>query len=403
MAALDLPFGCRMDDLIAREPLANPLARLRALAPQIEAAADTIERTRRIPGPLLDALHEARLFRLLLPRSVGGDEVDPVAYVGAIEAAASHDGSIGWCLSIANSTALIAPYLDIAVARAIFGPPRATCAWGPPNDCTARAVPGGYRVTGEWSFASGCRHSSWMGAHGCVVEPDGSLRLNRFGRPTLKTWLFPTKEATLLDTWDTIGLRGTASDSYRVDDLFVPEEYSSTREDPELRREPGRLYAFPQQTLYSVGIASVALGIARGMLDAFVVLAGRKTPRGTVRLADSGVVQAEVAKCEARLGAARAYLCNTLGEVYERADSVAPIDIPARGRVRLAGTHAITTAIAVADYTYKAAGVDAIFPGSPFERRFRDIHTVSQQIQSRDAHFETCGQILLGNPPAVFM
>jgi alkylation response protein AidB-like acyl-CoA dehydrogenase len=397
-----------MDDLISREPqfislAANPPARVRDLGRSITAAADTIERTRRIPEPLLTELHEARLFRMLLPRSVGGDEVDPVTYVRAIEMAASFDGSIGWCLSIANSTSLIAPYLEIEVARKIFGLPRATCAWGPPNDGTARAVPGGYRVTGQWSFASGCRHSSWMGAHGCVVEPDGSLRLNRFSRPTIRTWLFPTEQATLLDTWDTIGLRGTASDSYRVDDLFVSEEFSSTREDPELRTEPGRLYAFPQQTLYSVGIASVALGLARGMLDAFVELACQKTPRGMVRLADSGVIQAEVAKCEAKLGAARAYLLDTLGEIYETADGAAPIDIPARGRVRLAGTHAISTAVAVADYTYKAAGVDSIFPGSPFMRRFRDIHTVSQQIQSRDVHYETCGQILLGSPPAVFL
>jgi alkylation response protein AidB-like acyl-CoA dehydrogenase len=392
-----------MDDLIKREPLVDPFARARELRPAIEAAADTIERTRRIPEKLLSELHDARLFRMLLPASVGGDEIDPGTYVRAVELVASCDGSIGWCLSIANSTSLIAPYLDIEIARKIFGPPRATCAWGPPNECTARAVPGGYRVTGQWSFASGCRHSSWMGAHGCVVEPDGSLRLNRFGRPTLRTWLFPTAQATLLDTWDTIGLRGTASDSYRADDLFVAEEFSSTREDPELRTEPGRLYAFPQQTLYSVGISSVALGLARGMLDAFIALACEKTPRGMVRLADSGVVQAEIAKCEARLGAARAYLLDTIAEIYDAAGSDAPIDIPARGRVRLAGTHAIATAVSVADYTYKAAGVDAIFPGSPFMRRFRDIHTVSQQIQSRDVHFETCGQILLGNPPAVFL
>jgi alkylation response protein AidB-like acyl-CoA dehydrogenase len=392
-----------MDDLISRSSPVEPLARVRELGPAIIAAATTIEKTRRIPEPLLSELHDARLFRMLLPRSVGGDEVDPCSYVRAVEAASACDGSVGWCLSIANSIALLAPYLDIEIARTIFGPPRSTCAWGPPNDRTARAVPGGYRVTGEWSFASGCRHSSWMGAHGCVVEPDGSLRLNRFGRPTIRTWLFPVEQATLLDTWDTIGLRGTASDSYRVDDLFVAEEFSSTREDPELRREPGRLYAFPQQTMYSVGIACVALGLARGMLDAFVALAGEKTPRGMVRLADSGVVQAEVAKSEARLGAALAYLLDTIAEIYEAADDVAPIDIPARGRVRLAGTHAISTAVSVADYAYKAAGVDAIFPGSPFERRFRDIHTVSQQIQSRDVHFETCGQILLGNPPAVFL
>jgi alkylation response protein AidB-like acyl-CoA dehydrogenase len=381
---------------------ADPLARARDLANTIAAAADEAERLRRLPQALVDRLHEARLFRMLYPRSVGGDEIEPGLYVLAVAELARADGSVGWCASIANSTGLFAPYLGLDGARRVFGPPHSTCAWGPPNNSRGVAVPGGYRITGRWDFASGCRHASWMGAHGTVVEPDGSLRLNRFGRPTLLTWLFPAEKATLLDNWHPIGLRGTASESYTVKDLFVPEEMTGTREDPSLRREPGKLYAFPQQTLYSVGIGSVALGIARGMLDAFVELAQKKTPRGTGRLADSAVIQAEIARCEAKLGSAGAYLVDTLREIYDRADDLAPIDIPDRARVRLAASHAITSAAAVADWTYKAAGVDAIFPGSPFERRFRDIHTVTQQIQSRDAHYETVGQVLLGQPPEVF-
>jgi alkylation response protein AidB-like acyl-CoA dehydrogenase len=387
-----------MDDLRR----ADPLTRARDLAETIAAAADEIERLRRLPKALVDRLHEARLFRMLYPHSVGGDEVEPGLYVLAVEELARADGSVGWCVSIANSTGLFAPYLSLDAARRVFGDPRATCAWGPPNDCQGVAVPGGYRITGRWDFASGCRHASWMGAHGAVVEPDGSLRLNRFGRPTIRTWLFPAEQATLLDNWNPIGLRGTASESYSVKDLFVPEELTGTREDPTLRREPGKLYAFPQQTLYSVGIASVALGIARGMLDAFIELAQRKTPRGTGRLADNAVIHAEIARSEAKIGAARAYLVDTVREIYDRADDRAPIDVPARARARLAGSHAITSAASVADWTYKAAGVDAIFPGSPFERRFRDTHTVTQQIQSRDAHYETVGQVLLGQPPEVF-
>ncbi|MGH7062303.1 MAG: acyl-CoA dehydrogenase family protein, partial [Stellaceae bacterium] len=313
------------------------------------------------------------------------------------------DGSVGWCVSIANSIGLFAPYLSLDAARKVFGHPHATCAWGPPNDCRGIAVPGGYRVTGRWDFASGCRHSSWIGAHGPVVEPDGSLRLNNFGRPTIRTWLFPAGQAALLDNWHPIGLRGTASESYSVTDLLVPEELTGTREDPSLRRDRGPLYAFPQQTLYSVGIASVALGIARGMLDAFIELALRKTPRGGARLADNAVIQAGIARAEARLGSALAYLVTTVRDIHARADDIAPIEMPDRARARLAGSNAITGATAVADWIYKAAGVDAIFAGSPFERRFRDIHTVSQQIQSRDAHYETVGQVLLGNPPEVFL
>jgi alkylation response protein AidB-like acyl-CoA dehydrogenase len=382
---------------------AEPVARARDLGPAIEESADAIERTRRLPASLLDALFAARLFRMLLPRAFGGDEVAPEAYIRAVEELARHDGSVGWCVSIANSTSLIAPYLDPEAARAIFAGPRAAVAWGPPNEGRAVAVPGGYRVSGRWDFASGCRHASWMGAHGTVVEPDGSLRLNRFGRPTVLSWLFPAEEARLLDVWNPIGLRGTASDSYELDNLFVAEAFTGTREDPTLRRTPGPLYAFPQQTLYSVGIASVALGIARGMLEAFIDLALRKTPRGVGRLADNAVIQATVARAEARLGAARAYLIATVGEIHAHADRIAPIAVAERARVRLAGVNAIHGAVAVADCTYKAAGVDAIFPGSPFERRFRDIHTLSQQIQSRDAHYEAVGQVLLGAPPEVFL
>ena len=119
----------------------------------------------------------------------------------------------------------------------------------------AHAVPGGYRVSGEWHFASGCRQATWMGAHGQVVEPDGSLRLNRFGRPTIRTLLFRKEQTQPIEDWDTIGMRGTASEGYRVDDLFVPEEYSGTREDPTLRRDPGPLYAFTMPGLYAVGVA----------------------------------------------------------------------------------------------------------------------------------------------------
>ncbi len=382
---------------------ADPLARARDLAAAITAAADTIERTRRIPEPLLGELHRSRLLRMLLPRSVGGDQVEPGAYLAAIEELARHDASVAWNAFVANSSSLIAPFLEPATARKIFADPSTIMAWGPPNATRATAVAGGYRLSGTWEFASGCRHATWMGAHCHVVEPDGALRLDRHGRPTIRSLLFPAKEATLLDTWNTIGLRGTASDSYRVADLFVPEAFSGTRTDPAARRERGPLYAFTMQGLYAVGVAGVALGIARAMLDAFVALAGKKAPRGLIRLADTATVQAEVARAEATLGAARAYLMETLAAIYTHADDVDPIDVDDRARVRLACSHAIHGAIEVADFTYKAAGADAIFPGSPFERRFRDMHTLSQQTQSRGAHYEVVGQILLGMPPEGFM
>src|SRR3954469_20887650 len=284
----------------------DPVARAGDLGAEIVAAADEIERTRRIPEALLERLHASRLFRMLLPRAAGGDETEPALYVAAIEELARYDASIAWNVFVANSSCLIAAYLEPAANRAIFADPRSIVAWGPPNASRARAVDAGYCLTGKWDFASGCRQARWMGAHCHVLEADGTLRLNRFGRPTVRTLLFPAHEATLLDTWQTIGLRGTASDSYSVNDLFVSEAFSSTREDPALRRERGPLYAFTMQGLYAAGVAAVALGIARAMLSEFMALASRKVPRGLSRLADSALVQSDVARAEARLRPARA-------------------------------------------------------------------------------------------------
>jgi alkylation response protein AidB-like acyl-CoA dehydrogenase len=382
----------------------DPVARARGLGPAITAAADEIERSQTIPEPLLTQLHDARLARMLLPLSAGGDQTEPWTYLHAIEELSRHDGSVGWNLFVANSSAIIAPFIPLETAKAIYADPRSIISWGPPNQHKANAEPGGYRVSGEWHFASGSRQANWMGAHCQVIEPDGSLRLNRFGRPTIRTLLFRKEHTQPIRDWNTIGMRGTASEGYRVSDLFVPEAYSGTREDPSLRRDRGPLYAFTTPGLYAVGVAGVALGIARAMLDAFIALAGDKAPRGLQRLADSPVVQADVARREAQLGAARAWLVDILKDIWANADDIAPIDLNARLRVRLGCAHAITSAVEVADYVYKAAGTSAIFPGTPFERRFRDIHTLSQQIQSREAHFEAVGRVMFnGDPDGVFL
>src|ERR1700761_1677730 len=156
----------------------DPVARARELGPEILAAADEVERTRRIPAGLVDRIHDVRLFRMMLPRSAGGDEVEPWVYVAALEEIARHDASIGWNTFTGNSSALIAAFLDAEVNRAIFGNPRTVVSWGPPNASRARAVEGGYRLTGQWDFSSGCRPANWLGAHGHVVEPDGSVPLN---------------------------------------------------------------------------------------------------------------------------------------------------------------------------------------------------------------------------------
>jgi indole-3-acetate monooxygenase len=377
----------------------DPVARARDLGPAIAAAGDEIERTQRIPEPLLSQMHTARLYRMFLPRSVDGDETEPWVYLHAVEEISRHDGSLGWIVFVANSSALIAPFLAPDAMRTVFADPRSVVAWGPPNASKALAVPGGYRVTGRWDFASGCRQANWMGAHCHVVEPDGSLRLNAAGRPTVRTLLCPTTQATLLNTGNVIGMRGTASDSYAL--MMCSFRRRSARR-ARIRRcganRGGSTRSPCRGCMPSASPVSRAASLA--MLDAFEALATRKTPRNLGRLADNAVVQSSVARMEARLGAARAYLVATLSDIWATARATSVIDVPARARVRLACAFAIQTAEAVADYAYKAAGTDAIFLGTAFERRFRDIHTLSQQIQSRTAHFESVGQILLGIAPS---
>ena len=285
------------------------------------------------------------------------------------------------------------------IAREIFGGPRGILAWGPgPGE--ARVAPGGYRVTASWSFASGSQHASWLGCHVPIVEADGTPRLRSDGTPVVRTMLFPKSQTKFTDIWHTIGLRGTASNQYEVKDLFVPEAYSVdvlSRRDGAATREPGLLYRFSSLSLYAGGFAGVALGIARGMLKEFIVLARDKIPRGARNtLRNNNVIQAQVAQAEARLSSARGWLLHSFENITAAVEKRGHITLDERMMIRLASTFAIHTGVEVVDMLYQAAGATAIFNDNPFERRFRDIHSVAQQLQGRQQHFETVGQHLMG-------
>src|SRR6201996_6305075 len=174
----------------------DPISRARELGVEIETAADEIERTRRIPAALLQRLHDSRLFRMVLPRAAGGDQAEPATYVAGLEEIARHDASVAWNTFAINSSSLIAAYLEPAASHAIYADPRGAIAWGPPNASRARAVDGGYHLTGKWDFCSGCRQASWIGAHCAVIEADGTLRLNQRGKPVARTLVFPVEKAT---------------------------------------------------------------------------------------------------------------------------------------------------------------------------------------------------------------
>src|SRR5215510_6854667 len=255
----------------------GPLARAEGLAPLIEASAAHGERERRLAEPLVALLHEARLYRLLLPRALDGAELDPVSFVRVMEAVSRADASTAWCLCQAAGCTMITGYVAPDVAREIFGDRRAVLAWGPSPDGRAVPVDGGYRVSGTFTFASGCRQATWLGGQCAIHDADGTPRRRPDGSGEARWMLFPAAQATILDTWRVIGLRATGSDSFTVSGLFVPREHSAARDDPAERRLGGPLYCFSTTSLYASGFAGVALGIARATLDAFVALAQAKT------------------------------------------------------------------------------------------------------------------------------
>jgi alkylation response protein AidB-like acyl-CoA dehydrogenase len=366
----------------------------------LRASADRIEAARALPADIVAALHDARLFRLLLPRSLGGDELDLTTLARVIEVIADADASTAWCLGQGAGCALAAARLKPEVARRLFDPADAVLAWGAGIQGTSTAVEGGYRVTGKWTFASGCANATLLGGHSYVFETDGTPRKRADGRQLDRTALFVKSKATIHDMWHTLGLRGTASYTYQIDDLFVPEEETFDREDPRETVEPGTLFVFHETYAYAAAFSALMLGIAQGMVRDLKALAMTKTPRASASsLMESPVFQSQLAVLEARLRAARAYLHTTLDQIWDKVEDTRELPIEERANVKLATTYVINQGVEIATEAYRAAGQTAIFPSNPFERRLRDALTASQQLQGRPSNFITIGRVMLGLPP----
>jgi alkylation response protein AidB-like acyl-CoA dehydrogenase len=381
------------------------LERARALVPVVTAATEQIEAGRELPAEVLEAMFEAGLFRLTLPRFLGGAEL-PIALLAQVtETIAAADASTAWCLGQALGCAMSAAFLDEGPARQIFGPDNAVLAWGAGSEGKAVATEGGFHITGTWRFASGGKHATWLGGHCKVYDADGSPRLQPGGAQAHRTALFPRTAARMSDDWYVMGLRGTRSEGYSVADLFVEDAFTLDRDAPRECRVDATLYRFSTTNIYASVFSGVALGIARAMLNDLLELAGHKHPRGAISsMRESPVVQTRLAELEAQLGSARAYQQQVLGEVWRKVDGTNELEMADRARLRLATTYAINQATDVAEHVFRLAGATAIFESRVFERRFRDAHAVSQQVQGRHTNFETVGRFMLGlDVDTVFM
>ena len=381
-------------------PQNNPdsyLTIARELAPRIAAVTDRIDQERELPRELFATLADKGFFRLLVPRSLGGGEIDYLEHLSIVQTFAQVDGSTAWCINQNNVFATVSAKMPESLAREIWSAPRAVVANGPPTNAFAIPVSGGYHLTGRWNFSSGCRHATWMAAAASVKQsnhgrdPSADKREDRM-------LIMPKEQVSLLDVWQVNGLRGTGTFSFGVEKVFVPSERTFNMADSP--REEGPLYVMPMLLLFASGFACTALGVARSALDAAIELAGGKCPRlDRDLLRDKPIVQREIGRAEAIWGAARAFLLETATAAWESAREVHALTVEERIRLRLASTHAIRMAAAAVDIIYEVCGSDSIFEHKPIQRRFQDAHVITQQIQGRMAHYETAGQFFLGLEP----
>jgi alkylation response protein AidB-like acyl-CoA dehydrogenase len=386
-----------MDTLVQPAPTLSAPERARALQPLLDRYGAEIDRRRDLVPEVVDALIGQDMLRLLLPRSLGGQELPLLDFCRTVEAIAWADASTAWFVNQSNvSSATSAAALPPETATALFGDPGVGLAWGARNGASrAIRVEGGYRLSGTWSFASGGRHTTWMGAHSAVQNPDGTPH-HRYGRPDDRSFVFKRSEAKIVDDWFVLGLRGTGSDTYTVEDLFIPDARAPARDALEERRETGPLYTIMSTLLYASGFCSVTLGVARRMLEAYIDLARGKHSRASINaMSANNAVQREIALLEARLSAARAYLHAEVTQVYEAAAN-GTLDVDRRMRLRLATTHGMNEATDVSIAAYRAAGTTAILDSAPFERRFRDAMSASQHLQAMMGHVEMVGRHILG-------
>ena len=377
-----------------KHPGLDLVERARSLQPLITRDSDEIERTRRLTPAVTSALIENGLYRSLLPQSLGGSEAPLEIFMQMQEEIAKADASTAWCLGQCSVCAMTAAYLDPNAAKEIFNTAPGILAWGAIAH-EVQAVPGGYKANARWDFASGSRQASWLGAHVRVVEADGTQRRKKDGSPEIRTILFPMASATMYDVWDVIGLRGTGTDSYSVDNLFIPEKFAALRDEPTALRENGPLYKLTTNMVFSMGFGATSLGVARATLDAATDLARGKTPQGLKAMRDNNAVQGLIGKTEATLRAARAYLYTTANEVWRDLSRGDPLTEQHRIALRIAATWTIHQSAAVVDTAYHMAGATAVFAANKFERRFRDMHAIAQQIQARDTHYEDVGKMIL--------
>ena len=368
------------------------------LTPQMRRLHQEIERDRMLPTALVNTMTDAGFFSLWLSRTFGGPELSFTECARVIEALSYADGSAGWCAMGATVLSRLSGYLADDVVREMFGDGHGRLAGSINPAGTAVAAPGGFRVSGRWSYGSFIHHSSWTVGNS-IVHDGETPRRDGNGAPDIRFMIMPTSAVEIVDNWHVSGLRGTGSCDFQVHDLFVPEEHtlSAFAAKP---IQPGTLYATPMITIFAASIPCVSIGIARAAIDAFVELAKAKTPMGsTVRLRDKPIAQADLGRAEAILRSGRAFLFESVEELWDHVAAGGTPTLHQRAIVRLAAAKAAEASVQAVDMLFNAAGGTALFESNPIGRCFRDVHATTQHIGTNASNYELAGRVLLGLDP----
>lgn len=379
--------------------VADPVAAAHELTPLIRAHADETERGRRLAAPVVSALRAAGLFAMGLPVSLGGIETPLATALRAIEQVAYADGASGWNVMIALDSGMWAGFLRAAEARALIASlpqPIIAGSVNPPGRIQRSA--GGYRLSGRWRFLSGCQQADVFFVAALLYDGDQPV-VGINGIPVMPQITLSAADITILDTWHVAGLRGTGSHDIAVENRFVADGLVQPLSfDGSV--EPGALYGVPLVGVFAVAKAAVAFGIARHAIEALKDLALAKTPTGQSNLLrERPAIQAGLARAEASVRSARAFLNEVVSEAWDTVVTGNPITTEQRAWLRLAAVDGVQRAIHAVDLMYEAGGGSAIYETSPLERCFRDVHAVPAHIVVQPAVYEFAGRVLFGLPP----
>ena len=370
----------------------------RDLAAKAARHAGHIDDARELPAELAGEIADRGFFRLLVPRSMGGAELDLPDFLRLVEVFAAADASTAWCINQNNVWATNSTRMPLQTAREIWGNPRGVVTNGPPHP-GSKAEPrdGGYVLSGRWSFSSGSDHATWIAALAPAAS-DGEAGAPPVDDRDAPVMLVPKSEVTMVDEWHVSGLRGTGSYGFEVDGLFVPDVRTFNMAG--LPRDGGPLYIIPNTLLFASGFSTVALGVALASLDVAIEVAGGKVPaRMRGKLRDYTTTQRQVGEAMAIWRSAKAFLREAVSQLWQGARSNGSLTTEERITLRVATTHAIRMAAQVVDSAYNLCGSGAIFKSHPIQRRFQDAHAITQHLQGRMTHYDTAGQFYLGLEP----